>query len=127
MNSYRIALLVAIMAFQRLQILDAVFHGIIQLMQATLGESNKMPCWQAVQRFLTYKPLLAIAQGASRMNVGVFKSGTGRNVTPDIAVLKLETRGATTDINDYMIERTKTIIKGAAEMHDCTFEITKQS
>ena len=25
-----------------------------------------------------------------------------------------------------MIERTKTIIKGAAEMHDCTFEITKQ-
>ena len=60
------------------------------------------------------------------MNVGVFESGTGRNVTPDVAVLKLETRGATTEINDYMIERTKTIIKGAAEMHDCTFEITKQ-
>ena len=51
------------------------------------------------------------SQGASRMNVGVFESGTGRNVTPDIAVLKLETRGATTDINDYMIERTKTILK----------------
>ena len=51
---------------------------------------------------------------------------TGRNVTPDVATLKLETRGATTEINDYMIERTKTIIKGAAEMHDCTFEITKQ-
>ena len=63
---------------------------------------------------------------ASRMNVGVFESGTGRNVTPDVATLKLETRGATTEINDYMIERTKTIIKGAAEMHDCTFEITKQ-
>ena len=60
------------------------------------------------------------------MNVGVFESGTGRNVTPDVAALKLETRGATTEINDYMIERSKTIIKGAAEMHDCTFEITKQ-
>ena len=73
--------------------------------------------------------LQAIARhsgGASRMNVGVFESGTGRNVTPDVATLKLETRGATTEINDYMIERTKTIIKGAAEMHDCTFEITKQ-
>ena len=66
------------------------------------------------------------SQGASRMNVGVFESGTGRNVTPDVAVLKLETRGASTEINDYMIERSKTIIKGAAEMHDCTFEITKQ-
>ena len=42
---------------------------------------------------------------ASRMNVGVFESGTGRNVTPDVATLKLETRGATTEINDYMIER----------------------
>jgi len=45
--------------------------------------------------------LQAIARhsgGASRMNVGVFESGTGRNVTPDVATLKLETRGATTEI-----------------------------
>ena len=83
--------------------LDAVFHGY----SAHAGGSRH-------------------SQGASRMNVGVFESGTGRNVTPDVAVLKLETRGATTEINDYMIERAKTIIKSAAEMHDCTFEITKQ-
>lgn len=51
-----------------------------------------------------------------RMNVGVLKVVQVAMFTPDVATLKLETRGATTEINDYMIERTKTIIKGAAEM-----------
>ena len=105
--------------------LDAVFHGY----SAHAGGSPEKAQNAMLAGCTAVLNLQAIArhsQGASRMNVGVFESGTGRNVTPDIAVLKLETRGATTDINDYMIERTKTIIKGAAEMHDCTFEITKQ-
>ena len=105
--------------------LDAVFHGY----SAHAGGSPEKAQNAMLAGCTAVLNLQAIArhsQGASRMNVGVFESGTGRNVTPDIAVLKLETRGATTEINDYMIERTKTIIKGAAEMHDCTFEITKQ-
>ena len=105
--------------------LDAVFHGY----SAHAGGSPEKAQNAMLAGCTAVLNLQAIArhsQGASRMNVGVFESGTGRNVTPDVAVLKLETRGATTEINDYMIERTKTIIKGAAEMHDCTFEITKQ-
>ena len=105
--------------------LDAVFHGY----SAHAGGSPEKAQNAMLAGCTAVLNLQAIArhsQGASRMNVGVFESGTGRNVTPDIAVLKLETRGATTEINDYMIERTKTIIKGAAEMHDCTFEVTKQ-
>ena len=104
--------------------LDAVFHGY----SAHAGGSPEKAQNAMLAGCTAVLNLQAIArhsQGASRMNVGVFESGTGRNVTPDVAVLKLETRGATTEINDYMIERTKTIIKGAAEMHDCTFEITK--
>ena len=105
--------------------LDAVFHGY----SAHAGGSPEKAQNAMLAGCTAVLNLQAIArhsQGASRMNVGVFESGTGRNVTPDVAVLKLETRGATTEINDYMIERAKTIIKGAAEMHDCTFEITKQ-
>ena len=105
--------------------LDAVFHGY----SAHAGGSPEKAQNAMLAGCTAVLNLQAIArhsQGASRMNVGVFESGTGRNVTPDVAVLKLETRGATTEINDYMIERSKTIIKGAAEMHDCTFEITKQ-
>ena len=105
--------------------LDAVFHGY----SAHAGGSPEKAQNAMLAGCTAVLNLQAIArhsQGASRMNVGVFESGTGRNVTPDVAVLKLETRGATTEINDYMIERAKTIIKSAAEMHDCTFEITKQ-
>ena len=105
--------------------LDAVFHGY----SSHAGGSPEKAQNAMLAGCTAVINLQAIARhsaGASRMNVGVFESGTGRNVTPDVATLKLETRGATTEINDYMIERTKTIIKGAAEMHDCTFEITKQ-
>ena len=92
-----------------------------------IGFNEKLSnCFAGCTAVLNLQAIARHSQGASRMNVGVFESGTGRNVTPDVAVLKLETRGATTEINNYMIERTKTIIKGAAEMHDCTFEITKQ-
>ncbi|MDU2117886.1 MAG: amidohydrolase [Veillonella sp.] len=106
-------------------LLDAVFYGY----SAHAGGSPEKAQNAMLAGCTAVLNLQAIArhsQGASRMNVGVFESGTGRNVTPDVAVLKLETRGASTEINDYMIERSKTIIKGAAEMHDCTFEITKQ-
>ena len=105
--------------------LDAVFHGY----SSHAGGSPEKAQNAMLAGCTAVINLQAIARhsaGASRMNVGIFESGTGRNVTPDVATLKLETRGATTEINDYMIERTKTIIKGAAEMHDCTFEITKQ-
>jgi len=98
--------------------LDAVFHGY----SAHAGGSPEKAQNAMLAGCTAVINLQAIARhsgGASRMNVGVFESGTGRNVTPDVATLKLETRGATTEINDYMIERTKTI-------HDCTFEITKQ-
>lgn len=63
-------------------------------------KKHKMQCSQVVQRFLNLQAIARHSQGASRMNVGVFESGTGRNVTPDVAVLKLETRGASTEIND---------------------------
>lgn len=105
--------------------LDAVFHGY----SAHAGGSPEKAQNALLAGCTAVLNLQAIARhsrGASRMNVGVFESGTGRNVTPDVAILKLETRGATTEINDYMINRAKTIIKAAAEMHDCTYEITKQ-
>ena len=56
--------------------------------------------------------------GASRINVGVLKAGTGRNVVPDVAVLKLETRGATTEVNEFLKTEAMRIIKGAAAMYD---------
>lgn len=70
--------------------------------------------------------LLGIArssQGPTRVNVGTIQGGTTWNVIPEKAYFRMETRGATTEINEYMIKRTQAIIEGAAKMHDLEVEI----
>ena len=70
--------------------------------------------------------LLAISRhhaGASFINVGTFRSGTGRNVIPAEAELTLETRGATDEINDYMVRSVERVCRAAAEMYGCGMEL----
>ena len=64
-------------------------------------------------------------EGASRINVGVLNAGTGRNVVPDTALLKLETRGATTAINDFMAAEADRMLKAAALMYHTEVKITQ--
>ncbi|HUT17737.1 MAG TPA: amidohydrolase [Anaerolineae bacterium] len=64
-------------------------------------------------------------QGATRINVGQLVAGTGRNVVPAEAQLMVETRGATTELNDYMFARAKQVLEAAAVMYDCELEITE--
>ncbi|HIU64158.1 MAG TPA: amidohydrolase [Candidatus Avacidaminococcus intestinavium] len=57
-------------------------------------------------------------KGASRINVGVLEAGTGRNILPDRAVVKLETRGADTEINEFMMSEAKRMIKATADLYN---------
>lgn len=61
--------------------------------------------------------------GASRVNVGVLQAGSGRNVIPNQALLKIETRGATSEINEYMEEKAIAVMKGAAAMYQVDVDI----
>ncbi len=61
--------------------------------------------------------------GQSRVNVGTLHAGTGRNVVPDRAVMQLEVRGETTEINRYMAEQARSICQGAAAMQQCQYDI----
>lgn len=63
--------------------------------------------------------------GSSRINVGVLNAGTGRNVVPANAHLEIETRGATTAINEYIYQRAESILQGAAAMQDVSVKIIK--
>ena len=63
--------------------------------------------------------------GASRINVGVLEAGTGRNVTADKALLKLETRGATSAINEFMETEAKRVIEAAAAMYGVEVSVAK--
>lgn len=62
-------------------------------------------------------------KGDTRINVGKFISGNGRNIIADEAYLEVETRGSDSDTNEYMKEAVERIIRGVAEMYHVTYEI----
>ena len=61
--------------------------------------------------------------GATRINVGELHAGSGRNVIADSASLKIETRGTTSELNDYMKQYAESIIQGAAQMFQVAYTI----
>lgn len=63
--------------------------------------------------------------GQSRINVGTLHAGTGRNVIPDEAVMQIEVRGETTEINSFVAKSAEDICRGAAMMHGCEVTLTK--
>ena len=72
--------------------------------------------------------LLGIARhgsGMTRINVGQLNAGEGRNVIPSHAVMKMEVRGETGEINQYMYDSAVQIIKGCALSQGCEYTIEK--
>ncbi len=63
------------------------------------------------------------ADGASRVNVGVMQAGTTWNIIPDRAYFRMETRGLTDEINDFMVEKAMEVLEGAAKMYGLGLEI----
>lgn len=63
-------------------------------------------------------------EGATRINVGRLFAGTGRNVICPKAHLVVETRGATTELNEYMVASSRRVLEAAAAMYNCSLEIT---
>jgi aminobenzoyl-glutamate utilization protein A len=61
--------------------------------------------------------------GATRVNVGKIQAGVSRNVIPPCAHLVAETRGATSELSQYMFRRAVRVLEAAAEMYGCDLEI----
>ncbi|SMD12251.1 amidohydrolase [Sporomusa malonica] len=97
--------------------LDAVYTG-VPAHAGAAPETGQNALLAAATAALNLHAISRHSQGASRINVGVLQAGTGRNVIPDQAILKLETRGTTSEINDYMYQRAIRILEAAAAMHD---------
>ncbi|MDD4599699.1 Indole-3-acetyl-aspartic acid hydrolase [bioreactor metagenome] len=62
-------------------------------------------------------------QGATRITVGTLVAGQGRNVIPPNAFFQMETRGETSELDDYMAEQSRRIIAAAADMYGCQYAI----
>ena len=61
--------------------------------------------------------------GATRINVGRLVAGTGRNVICPSAHLAVETRGSSSELNEYMYASAIRVLESAASMHGCTLEV----
>lgn len=96
--------------------IDAVFTG-VPAHAGAAPETGKNALLAAATAAVNLHAISRHSQGASRVNVGVLQAGTGRNVIPANAVLKLETRGTTSAINEYVYGEAMRIIKGAADMY----------
>ncbi len=78
----------------------------------------------AAQATLALHTLTQHSGGNARVNVGVLQAGTGRNVVADRATIKVETRGATNDINDFIYQRALQTLTGAAAMYGVEHQVT---
>lgn len=61
--------------------------------------------------------------GITRVNVGVLRAGEGRNVIAPNAYMACETRGVTTELNDFMKAKCVDIVEGVAKIHSVTYDI----
>ena len=97
--------------------IDATFKG-VPAHAGAAPEQGKNALLAAAQAAISLSTISRHSKGSSRINVGVLNAGTGRNVVPDIATLKLETRGLTTEINEFMVKEANRMLKAAADLYD---------
>lgn len=62
------------------------------------------------------------SRGKTRINVGLLRAGSSRNVIPDYAMMAIETRGETSELNEYMTNEAIRIIESAAKMYNVDVE-----
>jgi aminobenzoyl-glutamate utilization protein A len=60
--------------------------------------------------------------GTTRINVGRVAADNAQNVVCEEATMRVEVRGETHALNEYMLERTAQVLEGAATMHDVSVE-----
>ncbi|EQB4825342.1 M20 family metallo-hydrolase [Enterobacter hormaechei] len=83
-------------------------------------EEGRNALLAAAQAAIALHGIAPHSEGASRVNVGVMQAGSGRNVVPADALLKVETRGESEAINQYVFDRAQAVITGAAALYGVT-------
>lgn len=63
--------------------------------------------------------------GITRVQIGKFNSGTGRNIVAEHASLVMEVRGETTEINDYMAKAVESTVSGITAAYGCMYDLRR--
>ncbi|WP_077328646.1 amidohydrolase [Virgibacillus siamensis] len=102
--------------------LDVSFTGVASHAGGN-PEQGKNALLAAANIALNLSAIPRHSKGVSRVNVGEMHAGSGRNVIPDKAALKVETRGETSEINDFVKQQAKSIVSGAAAMYGVDYDM----
>ena len=101
---------------------DVTFNG-VSAHAAAAPEEGKNALLAACAATLNLHAISRSGKGDTRITVGKLIGGEGRNVIPPKAKIFLETRGVSSDLDDYMRTEACRIIKAAAEMWGCTYDM----
>ena len=101
---------------------DATFTG-VPAHAGAAPETGKNAILAACTATLNLHAISRHSQGISRVNVGVIQGGSGRNVIPANSVIKVETRGVNSEINEYIYNEAVRIIEAAAMMQGCSVKM----
>ena len=104
--------------------LDVKFTGTPSHAAAS-PESGRNALLAACTAALGLHDIAPHSEGDMRINVGTLNAGTGRNVIADNALMKIETRGETQNVADYVYSRALEVLKGSAMMYGVDVNITK--
>jgi aminobenzoyl-glutamate utilization protein A len=63
------------------------------------------------------------ADGPTRINVGQVHSPNPQNIIAERATMRVEVRGRTAELNEYMLDKAHRVLDAAADMHDV--DVTK--
>ena len=101
---------------------DAIFKG-VPAHAGARPEEGKSALLAAAAATMSMQGIYRHSKGASRINIGVLQAGTGRNVVPDHAFMKIETRGATSEIDSFVKKEAVRMINASAAMYDVQVSI----
>jgi aminobenzoyl-glutamate utilization protein A len=102
--------------------LDITFNGVASHAGGQ-PEQGKNALLAAASAVLNIYSIARHSEGTTRINVGELHAGSGRNIIANQAKLKVETRGETSSINQYVQEQVEAIIAGAATMYQIGYDI----
>ena len=102
--------------------MDVEFHGLAAHAGAN-PEMGKNALLAAAKAILLMQEVPKEVEGLARLNVGTLDAGSARNIIPDKAVLRMETRGATSKIDTYLYNRVKEIVKECGDSYGCTSKV----
>lgn len=102
--------------------LDVSFKGVASHAGGD-PEEGKNALLAAANAAINLTAISRHSNGATRINVGEMHAGSGRNIIPDKATLKVETRGETSEINEFVKTKAESIVSGAATMYQVSHDV----